>query len=216
MMSNKMINEPYNVTEQRRAVEIQEQAAAIRNIERPEGRYSINEAVILLLAETGDYYRLGKAVESGDIPCYKHETGDKKGDPQDMRSYVCWDDLNKWLEEKTHIRKFRFPKPADAPAGKDGAKPVTNPSGDDIPGKMPKTNIGRLAVKTAWQIECELGRKATVNEVIKRLQKMVDKEDVLVKTIPHGVEWITTGLHGKPYNIDACSKTLSTWHESRA
>src|SRR3989338_10996448 len=115
MMSNKMINEPYNVTEQRRAVEIQEQAAAIRNIERPEGRYSINEAVILLLAETGDYYRLGKAVESGDIPCYKHETGDKKGDPQDMRSYVCWDDLNKWLGGKTQKKKIKFPEAGDSP-----------------------------------------------------------------------------------------------------
>jgi len=43
-----MINEPHEVTEHRRVTEIQEQAAAIRNAERPEGRYTIGEAVILI------------------------------------------------------------------------------------------------------------------------------------------------------------------------
>lgn len=131
-----MLNVPYDVTEAKRAKEIQEQAATIRNIERPEGRYTIGDAVILLLAETGDYYRLGKAVESGDIPCYKHETGDKKGDPQDQRSYVCWDDLNKWIQEKTKIRKFRFPNP-NAPAAMVETLPDTSPSGDDVEEQAP-------------------------------------------------------------------------------
>lgn len=119
-----MIDEPYDVTKARQAKETQEQAAAIWNKERPEGRYTIEEAIILLLARTGDYYRLGKAVESGEIPCYKHEAGDKNGDPKDLCSYVCWDDLNKWIDEKTNIKKFRFPEPDTAPDTVKNAKPI--------------------------------------------------------------------------------------------
>jgi hypothetical protein len=115
-----MTSESYEVTKVRQAQEIQEQAAAMRNKERPQGRYTIEEAIILLLAETGDYYRLGNAVETGGIPCYENESGDKIGDPNDLRSYVCWDDLNKWIKEKTNIRDFKFPPPAApaAPASK--------------------------------------------------------------------------------------------------
>ncbi len=105
-----MISEPYEVTEKRREEELQQQASEIHSKARPEGRYTVNDAIILLLAETGDYHPLGKAVESGAVPCYAHEEGDKKGDLNDQRSWVCWDDLNKWIDEETDIRKFRFPK----------------------------------------------------------------------------------------------------------
>lgn len=129
--SRVMMSESYEVTKARRAEEVQEQAAAIRNKGRPE-RYSIEDAIILMIDETDDYFQMLKAVESGDIPCYKHGTGDKKGDPNDLRSYVCWDDLNKWIEEKTNIREFRFPSLA-APAAKGKAKQGTSSSGDDKP-----------------------------------------------------------------------------------
>lgn len=153
-----MINVPYDVTEAEQAKKIQQQAAEIRARVRPEGRYSIEDAVILLRAETGDYYPLVKAVESGDIPCYKHEAGDKKGDPQDLRSYVCWDDLNKWIEEKTDIRKFRFPNP-NAPTAKVEAVrlPVATQQNDAIlnwlkasqydPLKLPVPPSGKAGVK---------------------------------------------------------------------
>ncbi len=84
------------------------------------------------------------------------------------------------------------------------------------PGKMPNTEIGKLAVKIAWQIECELGRMASMNEVIKKLQERVSKEDVLIEIIPHGVKWMTSGLQEKNYAKSACSKTLETWNKSRA
>lgn len=106
-----MINEPYDVTEKRRAEEIQKQAAEILNMERPKGRYRIDESIIVLLAKTGDYYPLAKGVESGEIPCYKHETGDKKGDQNDLRSYVCGSALNTWIKNNSAIKDFRFPTP---------------------------------------------------------------------------------------------------------
>lgn len=102
-----MLNEPYEVTEAKRAKEIQEQAAAIRNIVRPEGRYTISEAVILLLAETGVFYKIQQAVENNEIPGFTDETGNRMQNPV---GWVCWDDLNKWMAENTHIR-FRFPNP---------------------------------------------------------------------------------------------------------
>jgi hypothetical protein len=48
-----------------------------------------------------------------------------------------------------------------------GVAAVENP---DIPGKLPRVAIGRLAVTAAWQIECEFNRAATADKVIERLQ----------------------------------------------
>lgn len=152
-----MMSESYEVTKVRRAEEIQEQAAAIRNRGCPE-RYSIQDAIILMIYETDDYGQMLKAVESGDIPCYKHETGDKKGDPNELCSYVCWDDLNRWIEEKTNIRNFRFQPPAAA-AAKVKTAPVTSPSieawkanarqiGEKIHKEKPLLNVDQIADKT--------------------------------------------------------------------
>jgi len=165
-----MINEPYDVTEKRRAEEIQEQAAAIRNVKRPDGRYSIGDAIVLLLAETGDYFPLHKAVESGDIPCYQHDTGDKKGDPKDQRSYICWDDLNKWIIEKTDIRKFRFPEP-DAPAAKVEAAPVATPGNDDV---STENLVYWRAVLRSNIKKIDNPTKAGVRKIIKYLRDLGD------------------------------------------
>ncbi len=87
-----------------------------------------------------------------------------------------------------------------------------------IPGKLPNTTMGRLAVKVAWELECELRRKASADEVIKRLQHLVvvKKEEILIKATSHGVMWITTTYKEKEYDKLACSKTLKSWHKSRA
>jgi hypothetical protein len=123
--AREMIDTPREVTEAIRAQEIQEQAAEIRTKERPQGRYSINDAIILLLAATRNYYPLHEAVKSGDIPCYEDETGDKKGDQNDQRSYVCWDDLNEWIEKQKNKLEFRFPRPsAPTPSGNADTKAV--------------------------------------------------------------------------------------------
>lgn len=88
-----------------------------------------------------------------------------------------------------------------------------------IPGKLPNTAIGKLAVRVAWEIECEKGRKATANEVISKLQEKVAdkpaKSHVLLKSVPHGVVWVTSKNREKTYDIDACGKTLKAWWQSR-
>lgn len=101
-----------------------------------------------------------------------------------------------------------------APAAK--MKADTSPSGDEIPGKMPRTNIGKLAIKAAWQIECDTSKLATPKQVIEKLQAWTETEPELAETIPHGVKWTTTKGKQKPFDIEACAKALETWQASRA
>lgn len=84
------------------------------------------------------------------------------------------------------------------------------------PGKLPRTAIGKLVIKVAWEIECKFKRFATASEVIKELQNRVDEEDFLVENSTHGVKWTTTKLKVKNYDIETCGKSLNTWHKSRA
>ncbi|BBJ24225.1 hypothetical protein [Candidatus Nitrotoga sp. AM1P] len=105
---------------------------------------------------------------------------------------------------------------AEKQAAPDAIDNTANKANELTPGKIPMIAIGKLAIETAWQIECELGRKASTDEVIKKLQERVGKEDVLIEIIPHGVKWITSGLQEKNYEKSACSKTLETWNKSRA
>lgn len=130
-----MLNEPYEVTEAKRAKERQEQAAAIRNIARPEGRYSINEATLLLLAETGEFIRLGEPVWNGELISYALGSNKKiitqGNNPKDWTRYdttaeVYWNDLNDWLKEKYPRVKYEFPKPHLPTAKAKGTMPGNN------------------------------------------------------------------------------------------
>lgn len=100
--------------------------------------------------------------------------------------------------------------------------PRSNPSGDAIPGKMPSVTIGKLAIKAAWQIEGETGKRATAKQVIEKLQSWVDHKDnteavaELIDKIPNGVKWVTSAGKENSYDIGACQKTLETWKKSRA
>lgn len=101
------------------------------------------------------------------------------------------------------------------------AKDTNSKTNGEPPGKMPRVTIGRLAVKAAWQIECQLNRKATANEVIYKLQEWCKNKktadlEFLIDVIPQGVKWMTTKTHEKKYHIDACASTLKIWHQSRA
>lgn len=113
-------------------------------------------------------------------------------------------------------RLFKLPPPAAGKQAAPAAKGDEFKNNDAPPGKMPNTGIGKLAIKAAWQIECASGRCALVDEVIKMLQEWVKTEPELLDVIKNGVKWQTQGLKSKPYDIDACSKTLETWHKSRA
>jgi len=92
---------------------------------------------------------------------------------------------------------------------------------DNPPGKLPNTSVGRLAIKAAWQIECETHRAASRDDVMVRLQKWADdgcELEVLVRSNKpkRGVEWQTKDAKSKLYDIQACGKTLQTWTKSRA
>jgi hypothetical protein len=102
-----------------------------------------------------------------------------------------------------------------APAAKVEAVTVTRPSGEDIPGKMPRTAIGKQAIKAAWQIECETSKLATPRQVIDRLQALVETEPELVAVLPHGITWTTSKGAEKAYEVEACAKTLGKWNTSR-
>lgn len=99
-----------------------------------------------------------------------------------------------------------------------GGMAVDSPA---IPGKLSPVAIGKLAVTAAWQIECESGRAAIADKIMERLQKWADDgtvPDVLLRSDKknRAVIWRLkkTGL-GKPYDIEACGKTLETWMKSR-
>lgn len=105
-----------------------------------------------------------------------------------------------------------------SPAAKVEAVPDTSQYSEEIPGKMPNVTGGKLAVKAAWQIECESGKRATATCVIERLKTWVDSDDYpeLLEKISHGVKWATKKGKANSYDIDACGKTLETWNKSRA
>lgn len=91
---------------------------------------------------------------------------------------------------------------------------------EEIPGKLPKVAIGKLAIKAAWQIECETKRAATAAAVISKLQDWADAgecADVLSKSDKQAkaVYWITSKSAPKKYDQDACVATLKTWQQSR-
>ncbi len=166
-----MINTPLEVTKDKRDQEIQEQAAAIRTIERPEGRYSINEAVILLLAETGEYFRVGKATWNGDLRSYA--PGSIKpvisagNNPKDWMKYddaaeILWSDLNDWLAKNYPLVKFRFPK------GK--AKQGTSQSSDDWKDKA-RAIADKLALERHQRGEREITARNISDAVATELAK---------------------------------------------
>jgi len=106
--------------------------------------------------------------------------------------------------------------PSNSPSASIGqAEPNnTSPSGE-IPGRLPRTGIGKLAIKAAWEIECRTGKRAMANQVIQELQKLVETEPELIEVIPHGVKWTTTKGKDKNFDYETCAKTLSNWHLSR-
>ena len=102
------------------------------------------------------------------------------------------------------------PAPALEHVGKVGA----------IPGNLPRTGAGNLAVKAAWQIECETGKRASDKEVMTRLQKWANsgmEPNILTKSKPEkrAVQWLTGKSEERDYTLEACQKTLETWFKSR-
>lgn len=88
---------------------------------------------------------------------------------------------------------------------------------DEPPGKMPRAGHSKIAVNTAWQIECDTGKRATAKQVIEHMQSLVDSGNYpeLLERIPHGVKVVTQEGKGKDYDVNACAKALERWNQSR-
>lgn len=87
--------------------------------------------------------------------------------------------------------------------------------GASVPGEMPRTAIGKLAIKTAWEIELTTAKQATAKQVIGRLEELIETEPMLLERIPHGIRWMTTNTTEADFSIEACAKALSKWKLTR-
>lgn len=103
----------------------------------------------------------------------------------------------------------------DAPAAKVEAVTGAKPGGDGIPGKMPRTTIGKLAITAAWEIEVKAGKQASANQVIAKLAEWIDTEPILLEKIPHGIRWMTANITEADFSIEACGKALAKWNLTR-
>lgn len=120
-----------------------------------------------------------------------------------------WNDLNLWLENNPECVRveYRFEDPGTPLASKGKA--------GNIPGKMPRTTIGKLAITEAWKIECETGKRATANQVIAKLQTMVGTHPDLAEKGARKVGWFTCMGAVKYFDTEGCGKALQKWNASR-
>lgn len=88
-----------------------------------------------------------------------------------------------------------------------------------IPGKLPSTTVGRLAVKVAWKIEEHTHRRAIASEVMPKLiataKTGTDGTLFSVGKDGRGVVWVTVKGKEKNYSMEALQQTLETWHGTR-
>ena len=87
-----------------------------------------------------------------------------------------------------------------------------------IPGSLPNTLMGKLAIKAAWQIECKKGKHASAFEVFSRLKKWINEElecDVLIKLENNEIIWRKMNGELNRYSYSTCQKALQRWHKTR-
>jgi hypothetical protein len=137
---------------------------------------------------------------------------------RDFFEVVSVSDFNAWL--KTQGVKYQLDSPEQVLHGDDAPEQERDKNTVEIPGKLPLREAGKLAIKAAWQIECETKRRASAKEVMTRLQAWADAGEesaILIKSLPskRAVQWLTTKGEYREYTLEACGKTLETWHKSR-
>lgn len=149
---------------------------------------------------------------------------------------VYWYGLNAWLDKNEPHITFRFGDPKclsvdDKLTLQVAPAPPTVPAGqeenlsdetdlENIPGLIPRTGNGKLAVKAAWHLECKTRKTATARKVLALLiewAKSGEEPELRVnQKTSHAVDWITIGQKQKTYHYDALEKTLGAWNKSRA
>ena len=82
-------------------------------IKHDEGRITINEAIVTLNRETGEFINIEQAVRDGQIKSYAPGHRTQIESPRagtDQREELYPDELDKWLDANCDRVKFRFPK----------------------------------------------------------------------------------------------------------
>lgn len=129
-----------------------------------------------------------------------------------------YDDIDYWISRstlyKSDLIKFCENQKIQPDFEKLAVQKIKKPA----PGKIPTTAVGKIATEIAWEIEQETGRLATAKEIIESLQKLVadgKHSNVLLKTIPGGVDWIKSDSDVKIYDLKMCKQALYNWNKSR-
>ena len=114
------------------------------------------------------------------------------------------------IEANTWLKKAGYPS-------RWKSEPVPNLNDGMIPGLMPRTGIGILAIKAAYQIESEKGKLALVHQVFDKFDQWIheDKEPVLIKRTVREVTWMTSNNKEAVFTYDACGKALKKWNSTR-
>lgn len=91
---------------------------------------------------------------------------------------------------------------------------------ESIPGKLPRTANGIVAIEAAWMLEKKLHRRADREEVMEQLCIWAENgEKAIVLKAPgknrRSVHWITSNGDAKSYDLYALGKTLKKWNDSR-
>ena len=92
----------------------------------------------------------------------------------------------------------------------------------DIPGKIPPTGASRVAVEAAWELERESGRRPDARKVIERMAQWVESGDkhpdilIAYSREKRAIIWLTTASKEREFDVNACSKALCRWHQSRS
>lgn len=160
------------------------------------------------------------AAEKGDIVVrHPHTLLPYTPNPRrDFYELVRVPDLNEWLEKQGV--EYQLDNTEQEQRGDEASEPERIKNSDEIPGKMPLREVGKLAIQAAWKIECKTKRRASAKDVMTQLQAWADagkKSDTLIKSLPakRAVQWLTAKGEHREYTIEACGKTLDTWHKSR-
>ncbi|MBB5189599.1 hypothetical protein HNQ50_000309 [Silvimonas terrae] len=128
---------------------------------------------------------------------------DKDCNPNVLRMIVLSkSELDAWLSE---YLATDHPLPKRPP-------PVTPP------GYLGRNEITKLAIKAAWEIECQTSDRASPQEVMRLLYTWAEDKVECLKSANRAkrlVIWQTTKLDLAEFTLEACGKALVRWHESR-
>lgn len=215
------IDTPYQVTKAQQEKELQEAATAIRAAERPTGRYSILDATVLLLAETGESIKLRRAVEAGEIKSYA--PGREVHIVRPAHAYVLdsdelyQDDINAWLDSNYPRLSFRFgtkQPPAKVGTGdtaNESEQPASAPAIEMEKQGIDKREIARAFAGMHFNYDKWLKYLATPPDWLKKCRLKMGSKSASAKWSPVLIAVELLGKGKTPRQLDAVFVDLKDW-----